>query len=871
MYNKSTIMYYIFYIYWWKVSKFLAFLYSGGFNIKTKLIIMCLIICFFMSIASACAGDVNKTTDHDTLTNHNADDSLSVSNKNSALNVTKENKLTSSIEDNDKLADDGEESKVYSLSDLGKLIKYTPDELVLDGDIVYNSTIDGDGLVISKNNYVIDFNGHSIDANWHEGTLLTVAGKNIVFKNLKFIKGKGTYVSGHSSASGRTFTFWRAVDYPILWTGDNGLIENCEFTNSETVLKWTGNDGVINNSYFHDSKYEQIYVDNNFFNLENTRFEKLSGMYSSEYVNGHNGYHVRFINDAKVKYCTFYDISEASLSGGYTELLYSNFTLTHGTVHINRVAYCIFDSVYRPNQHVYTNQAQCLLANTIEFCTLQNFSIPTTYHCAMICGGISTMIRNCTLINNKAPALFYDALGGISNCTFIDNVIWEYTLGYNQKSSYTNAYFDGCTFINNDFRPGTFVSCSGNVRIFNCQFINNIARNQLLYVNTGSTLYIKNSNFSTNNVYNGWAVKLSNSNQNLVFLDNLSNFYNQTPINPTTYNNETFPHIYVNQTGGGDGLSPDSPTTISDAVNKIAFDGKIEFINNGQVYNMNVPAINKRVTFIGNNITFTYSSTIFDIRTDYVKILNFNFIRCGSSSATTIRYFRPDRDGIVYNFLTIKDCNFINNVGQIAGCIQTHHKDQQWYFGGYNLLVDNCTFINNTASSYMNQNGWTNSGYRTAGYVSAGAIQVFTGATITNCIFEGNTAPTGGAIEFDKCKAIVENCSFKNNYATTLSSVSDNGQGGYQTAGAIVMHAVDPKTSYVKNCTFEGNYAPMAGAIFAQASEDITYGLPSRGKISITDCTFINNTAVNGNGGAVYFYSNDANVINCVFKENNAK
>ena len=831
-----------------------------------------MLVCFCLAMNCLWASDFNQTTDS-TILSDNAQESITISNDDSQideLNVDSSLNVTKADSNSNNVGDD-EDVKTYSFTDLGKLIKYTPDELVLDGDIVYNSTIDGDGLVISKNNYVIDFNGHSIDANWHEGTLLTVAGKNIVFKNLKFIKGKGTYVSGHSSASGRTFTFWRAVDYPILWTGDNGLIENCEFTNSETVLKWTGNDGVINNSYFHDSKYEQIYVDNNHFNLENSRFEKLSGMYSSEYVNGHNGYHVKFINDAKVKYCTFYDISEASLSGGYTELLYSNFTLTHGNVNINRVAYCIFDSVYRPNQHVYTNQAQCLWANTIEFCTLQNFLIPTTYHCAMICGGISTMIRNCTLINNKAPALFYDALGGIFNCTFIDNVIWEYTLGYNQKSSYTNAYFDGCTFINNDFRPGTFVSCSGNVRIFNCQFINNIARNQLLYVNTGSTLYIKNSNFSTNNVYNGWAVKLSNSNQNLVFLDNLSNFYNQTPINPTTYNNETFPHIYVNQTGGGDGLSPDSPTTISDAVNKIAFDGKIEFINNGQVYNMNVPAINKRVTFIGNNITFTYSSTIFDIRTDYVKILNFNFIRCGSSSATTIRYFRPDRDGIVYNFLTIKDCNFINNVGQIAGCIQTHQKDQQWHYGGYNLLVDNCTFINNTASSYMNQNGWTNSGYRTAGYVSAGAIQVFTGATITNCIFEGNTAPTGGAIEFDKCKAIVENCSFKNNYATTLSSVSDNGQGGYQTAGAIVMHAVDPKTSYVKNCTFEGNYAPMAGAIFAQASEDITYGLPSRGKISITDCTFINNTAVNATGGAVYFYSNDANVINCVFKENNAK
>ena len=831
-----------------------------------------MLICFCLTMNGLWAANINETTNSiklsdntpETVSNSNADSQFDKLRVDDSLNVTK-----ADLGSND--VGDEEEKKVYSFTDFGKLIKYTPDHLVLDGDIIYNSSIDGDGLVISKNNYVIDFNGHSIDANGHVGTLLTVSGNNVVFKNLKFINGKGTYSSKRITEAGKTYTSYSAVNYPILWSGDNGVINLSEFTSSETVLKWTGSNGLINNSYFHDSKYEQIYAGNDHFVLQNTLFERLSGLHSSDYVNGHTGFHVNLAGESKVMYCNFSDISEASLTGGYTVLSNSNFFKTHGIVRVARASYCIFDSVYRPYQHVYANQPHYLSAGTIEFCTFQNFSISTSYHCSITPCGIGTVIRNCTFINNKVPGLFREALGGIFNSTFINNVIYEYTLGYNTKSSYTNAYFNGCTFINNNFRPGYVISCWGNVRIFNCQFFNNTAKNELFYVNTGSTLFIKNSNFSTNNVFNGWAVKLSNSNQNLVFLDNLSNFYNENPISPTSYNNETFLHIYVNQTGGGDGLSPDSPTTISDAVSKIAFDGVIEFINNGQVYNLNVPVINKRITFIGNNITFSYSGTVFDVRADYVNIFGFNFIKCGNSGATTIKYFRPDKDGIVFNYLTIKDCNFINNIGQIAGCIQTHHKDQQWYFGGNNLLVDNCTFINNTASTYMNQNGWTENGYRTGGYASAGAIHVFSGATIVNCIFEGNTAPTGGAVSFDyACKAVVENCIFRNNHATTLSAVSNNGRGGFQTAGAIVMHAVNTKLSYIKNCTFEDNYAPMAGAIFAQGVEDLPYGQPSKGKISITDCTFTNNTAVGGNGGAVYLYSDDANVVNCIFNQNNA-
>ena len=310
-----------------------------------------------MSIASVCAGDVNKTTDHVTLTNDNADDSLSVSNKNTALNVTKENKLTSNVEDNDKLVDEEEESKVYSLSDLGKLIKYTPNVLVIDNDFIYNASTDGEGLVISKNNYVIDFNGHTIDANKKEGSILNITGKNVVIKNLKFINGRGKYYSTSFYFNKVTYVNYYANVFPILWTGDNGVLDNSEFDQCEVVLNWTGDNGVINNSYFHDSKYEIIYSTGSNFYLGHTRFENLNGMYSSEYNrNSHHGFHVRIFSESKITYCNFTDIFDASLGAYESELSYSNFTRANGNMRSKILSHCIFDSVTRLFPHVYTNQ-----------------------------------------------------------------------------------------------------------------------------------------------------------------------------------------------------------------------------------------------------------------------------------------------------------------------------------------------------------------------------------------------------------------------------------------------------------------------------------------------------------------------------------
>ncbi|MBR3140513.1 MAG: hypothetical protein IKF11_06580 [Methanobrevibacter sp.] len=90
-----------------------------------------------------------------------------------------------------------------------------------------------------------------------------------------------------------------------------------------------------------------------------------------------------------------------------------------------------------------------------------------------------------------------------------------------------------------------------------------------------------------------------------------------------------------------------------------------------------------------------------------------------------------------------------------------------------------------------------------------------------NTIFEDCHSELGGAIRLVKGELILKNCIFKNNYAYGHSTM-----GG----GAIFIN---------KNCT----------AI-------------------ITNCTFTNNRADNGNGGALCIYGNNVKITNCEFTSN---
>ncbi|MFN2576446.1 MAG: hypothetical protein ABR607_02015, partial [Pyrinomonadaceae bacterium] len=111
-----------------------------------------------------------------------------------------------------------------------------------------------------------------------------------------------------------------------------------------------------------------------------------------------------------------------------------------------------------------------------------------------------------------------------------------------------------------------------------------------------------------------------------------------------------------------------------------------------------------------------------------------------------------------------------------------------------------------------------------------GAVVADGPTTLNNVVCNDNTAPNGGgAIEGgNSFGIIINNCTFENNRAT-------NSFGGAIYAPFVT----------VNGSMFTGNQAAThGGAIF--------YNQGAGARFNITDSTFINNKAMNGNGGALY-------------------
>jgi len=188
-----------------------------------------------------------------------------------------------------------------------------------------------------------------------------------------------------------------------------------------------------------------------------------------------------------------------------------------------------------------------------------------------------------------------------------------------------------------------------------------------------------------------------------------------------------------------------------------------------------------------------------------------------------------------YCRLNIISCTFTNNKAENGGAFNG--------FGATSISyssVNNCTFINNTASSL------------------GGAING--ASSVDGSTFINNKAFHGGAIYRTPS---VNNCSFRNNKAIPMG-----------IGGAIYI------ASSVKSCTFINNTANDEGGATSEVSSVEScifinntaknHGGAISGTPSVKSCTFINNKA-NG-GGAIYSigYGHTMNIISCSFTNNKA-
>ncbi len=122
--------------------------------------------------------------------------------------------------------------------------------------------------------------------------------------------------------------------------------------------------------------------------------------------------------------------------------------------------------------------------------------------------------------------------------------------------------------------------------------------------------------------------------------------------------------------------------------------------------------------------------------------------------------------------------------------------------GTCNPKIDNCTFINNTATN--------------GGAMYNKAQNSTASPTITNCIFTNNTATNGAAIYTDAqtlgtSSPVITNCTFTNNNATNNGSVlfanNNSGTANTNITNTILWGNGGSKSLFINNATINLNYS----------------------------------------------------------------
>ena len=245
--------------------------------------------------------------------------------------------------------------------------------------------------------------------------------------------------------------------------------------------------------------------------------------------------------------------------------------------------------------------------------------------------------------------------------------------------------------------------------------------------------------------------------------------------------------------------------------------------------------------------------------------------------------FADDKGGAIYNGgnepLTIINSQFNNNNAEDGGAIYSKES----------VEIKNSTFNNNYAEDCAGaiyakiiniNNNLETAPFNTffnenkAGYGGALYAEEFINAV--NTVFNKNSAEVDGGSTYAKTNTNVRHCLFEYNQATGSAKSC---YGGAVRAG---------NTAIINNCTFKNNYADnKGGAVYA---DDVTItdapsffegntakdygGAIYTGKFNENVCkaSFINNDAYTGNGGAIYINNeNHITFSNCYFEKNSCK
>ena len=184
------------------------------------------------------------------------------------------------------------------------------------------------------------------------------------------------------------------------------------------------------------------------------------------------------------------------------------------------------------------------------------------------------------------------------------------------------------------------------------------------------------------------------------------------------------------------------------------------------------------------------------------------------------------KGGAVLNMtscLVLTDCNFCENYAVIrGGAIENNFS---------NLELENCIFASNQTANF-------------GGALYNGGSSAL---SVVHSTFNGNSAPSGGAITNEDSDPNFRDCTFSKNYAANAGAF-DNNHGNPNFIDCIFSNnAATFKAGAIqnffgelsfRNCIFSGNRASMSGGALFNTG----------GAFSFTNCTFTGNVAKNVSG-----------------------
>ena len=625
------------------------FLYLEDFNINSKIIIFCLIICLLIPLSTVNASDINNTADDQVLSATPSVDTLSASvnleQDNDTLSVQENEILSAGISGSNNNNILGDSSDTISYDELITLIKLSDNELKLSSDVKY-STSDVNNIIQISKPFTLDGNGRTIDGNGL-ASFFKINANNVCLKNLNI----ANLNVGKAQA--------------IVWKGDNGIIYNCNFTNISSsgddniinpgTISWEGNDGEIYESTFFNCTTTYAYSEDGASGIL-ARALNLN-IHNNHFINN-TGFAVIHCgqpsNNTIIQNCEFFN--NTAVSGSYSSII----TFRRG---LGTIIGCNFTD----NKKISSSSQDTLITSRLSVNVIDSY-FRTNDDKGIFSGGVNAY--NCTFINNTAR-LYYRILNNVvfDHCTVVDKNPSNTNVGlYLQRAGANPTDLVHVIINNTEFDGGrnsaVYSEAAYSTIINNCTFKNmNLTRtsNSLLYfITNGNKTVITNNKFYDNIVQ-----------KNLVsFVENdLSvNFVNNTFVNNKDISGSVieydcpfesfnvYPKLYVSENGVGSGVEGDE-CSLEYAIDNVEYGGTI-YLKDG-VYTLNTK-----------------------------KTLNANLIGKGDNVIINNLYF----DMAIYN-AEVKNIIFNNTQGKI-----------NFFFN--NKFID-CTFINSTKFGFTTSSGYT--------------------------------------------------------------------------------------------------------------------------------------------------------------------